>query len=48
MEKVMDEVDYDDTMTVDEVADLVEKERQHRKEVAKDAGGVHLLQRICI
>eukprot|EP00891_Asterochloris_glomerata_P002570 jgi/Astpho2/2570/fgenesh1_pg.00048_%23_70_t len=37
VEKVMDEVDYDDTMTVDEVADLVEKERQHRKEVAKDA-----------
>ena len=39
VEKVMDEVDYDDTMTVDEVAELVEKERQHRKEVAKDAGG---------
>ena len=47
VEKIMDEVDYDDTMTVDEVADLVEKERQHRKEVAKDAGGVHLLQRMC-
>ena len=46
VEKVMDEVEYDDTMTVDEVADLVEKERQHRKEVAKDAGEVHPLQRI--
>ena len=47
VEKVMDEVDYDDTMTVDEIAELVEKERQHRKEVAKDAGGVHRLQCIC-